>query len=227
VNSPGQAAKAVSVESNSTLHVTTGGQLAVAGGMAIKSTSKLKIDVSGSVCSRPDVTGLFELEPTASLALDWVPAGPSSKFGGDYVVATYGTRVGEFGSVGGGDDPYSIGTAYVAGIDYVTGDQITVSLHPLLDGDTDLDGKVWLSDWAALRANFGNTGTGKTWADGNFDPWTDGKVWLSDWAALRANFSNAGYTASGAAAVPEPGTLVMLLGVLAGLGVCAWRRRRR
>ena len=24
---------------------------------------------------------------------------------------------------------------------------------------------VWLSDWAALRANFGNTGTGKAWTD--------------------------------------------------------------
>ncbi|NQU20793.1 MAG: PEP-CTERM sorting domain-containing protein, partial [Candidatus Nealsonbacteria bacterium] len=81
---------------------------------------------------------------------------------------------------------------------------------------------------AALRANFGNTGTGKTWTEGNFDPWVDGKVWLSDWAALRANFGNSGYTSAegGAAAVPEPGTLAMLLGGLAGLAVLVLRRRK-
>ncbi|NQU21443.1 MAG: PEP-CTERM sorting domain-containing protein, partial [Candidatus Nealsonbacteria bacterium] len=59
--------------------------------------------------------------------------------------------------------------------------------------------------------------------------WVDDKVWLSDWAALRANFSNAGYTggeAAGAAAVPEPGTILMLLGALAGLALFGWRRRR-
>ncbi|NQU19808.1 MAG: PEP-CTERM sorting domain-containing protein, partial [Candidatus Nealsonbacteria bacterium] len=96
-----------------------------------------------------------------------------------------------------------------------------------LGGDADGDEKVWLSDWAALRANFGNTGTGKTWTEGNFDPWVDDKVWLSDWAALRANFGNASYTdpVAGAAAVPEPGTIAMLLGALAGLAVAVRRRR--
>ncbi|NQU19917.1 MAG: PEP-CTERM sorting domain-containing protein, partial [Candidatus Nealsonbacteria bacterium] len=73
---------------------------------------------------------------------------------------------------------------------------------------------------------FGNTGTGKTWTEGNFDPWVDDKVWLSDWAALRANFGNASYVpAAGAAAVPEPGTIAMLLAALAGLAMAAWRRR--
>jgi len=199
--------------------------------VVLQSGSAISVELSGlglgGVCDQLDVAGELNLAAQGdALALNWVPAGPSSKFGGDYVVATYGTRTGEFGLVGGGDNPYSIGTAYVADVDYETGDKITVSLHALLDGDADLDGKVWLSDWAALRANFGNTGTGKTWADGNFDPWVDGKVWLSDWAALRANFSNSGLAASGAAAVPEPGTLVMLLGGVVGLVLLGWRRRR-
>ncbi|NQU21161.1 MAG: PEP-CTERM sorting domain-containing protein, partial [Candidatus Nealsonbacteria bacterium] len=60
---------------------------------------------------------------------------------------------------------------------------------------------------------------------GNFDPWVDDKVWLSDWAALRANFGNSSYTEGAAAAVPEPGTIAMLLAGLAGLAVAAWRRR--
>ncbi|NQU22193.1 MAG: hypothetical protein HQ567_12995, partial [Candidatus Nealsonbacteria bacterium] len=68
---------------------------------------------------------------------------------------------------------------------------VELDVFVALGGDADGDGKVWLTDWAALRANFGNTGTGKTWTEGNFDPWVDDKVWLSDWAALRANFGNA------------------------------------
>ncbi|NQU24453.1 MAG: hypothetical protein HQ567_24490 [Candidatus Nealsonbacteria bacterium] len=94
---------------------------------------------------------------------------------------------------------------------------VDVTLFIALGGDADGDGKVWLSDWAALRANFGNSGTGKAWTNGNFDPWRDDKVGLSDWAALRANFGNADYTGDAAAAVPEPGTLAMLLGGLLAL----------
>ncbi|NQU23246.1 MAG: hypothetical protein HQ567_18355, partial [Candidatus Nealsonbacteria bacterium] len=72
---------------------------------------------------------------------------------------------------------------YVPDNDWVTR-AVDLEVFVALGGDSDGDGKVWLSDWAALRANFGNTGSGKTWTDGNFDPWTDDKVWLSDWAAL-------------------------------------------
>ncbi|NQU25037.1 MAG: autotransporter-associated beta strand repeat-containing protein, partial [Candidatus Nealsonbacteria bacterium] len=39
---------------------------------------------------------------------------------------------------------------------------VDLDVFVALGGDADGDGKVWLSDWAALRANFGNTGTGKT-----------------------------------------------------------------
>ncbi|NQU25445.1 MAG: PEP-CTERM sorting domain-containing protein [Candidatus Nealsonbacteria bacterium] len=118
--------------------------------------------------------------------------------------------------------------AFLRGVDYNRAGNVTTSVDLdvliALGGDADGDGKVWLSDWAALRANFGNTGTGKTWTEGNFDPWEDDKVWLSDWAALRANFGNASYTAPAAAAVPEPGTIVMLLGAVAAF---AWAVRRR
>ncbi|NQU24312.1 MAG: PEP-CTERM sorting domain-containing protein [Candidatus Nealsonbacteria bacterium] len=41
---------------------------------------------------------------------------------------------------------------------------------------------------------------------------------------MRANFGNASYTGGGAAAVPEPGTIAMLLGALAGLAVMIRRR---
>ncbi len=104
---------------------------------------------------------------------------------------------------------------------------VDLDVFVALGGDVDGDKKVWLSDWAALRAHFGNTATDKTWTEGNFDPWVDGKVWLSDWAALRANFGNSDYTVAegGASAVPEPGTIAMLLAALAGLDVAVRRRR--
>ncbi|NQU20231.1 MAG: hypothetical protein HQ567_03040, partial [Candidatus Nealsonbacteria bacterium] len=115
-----------------------------------------------------------------------IPTGTGFEF--DTVTPTPGTTAASH--IGQG--------AFLQGVTYVkapTNPPITtgveLDLFVALGGDADGDGKVWLSDWAALRANFGNTGTGKTWTEGNFDPWVDDKVWLSDWAALRANFGNA------------------------------------
>ncbi|NQU22799.1 MAG: hypothetical protein HQ567_16090, partial [Candidatus Nealsonbacteria bacterium] len=61
--------------------------------------------------------------------------------------------------------------AFLRGVNYVKPSPIEfpniisaveLDLFVALGGDADGDRKVWLSDWAALRANFGNTGTGKT-----------------------------------------------------------------
>ena len=93
----------------------------------------------------------------------------------------------------------------------------------LVGGDTDLDGTVWFDDWLNFRPNFSPTGSGFDWTDGDFD--FDGKVWFEDWLIFRRNFSpNPHFVAEGEA-VPEPGTLVMLLGGLIGLAVLGWRRR--
>ena len=55
----------------------------------------------------------------------------------------------------------------------------------------------------------------------------DGDVWTEDWTKFRSNFSFGDYTVAegGAASVPEPGTLAMLLASLIGLAVAVWRRR--
>jgi autotransporter-associated beta strand protein len=95
-----------------------------------------------------------------------------------------------------------------------------------LYGDSTVNGKVDLSDLAALGANW--NATGKVWSQGDFN--YDGKVDLSDLAALGAhwNQSIAGFSAAldSATVVPEPGTLALLAAGLMGLLAYAWRKRK-
>lgn len=54
---------------------------------------------------------------------------------------------------------------------------------PWLPGDANRDGRVDLSDFGALKANFG---TGRSWAYGDFDG--DGLIGLEDFGILKAEF---------------------------------------
>lgn len=81
-----------------------------------------------------------------------------------------------------------------------------------LPGDANGDGRVDLADFGILKSNFGS---GTTLAEGDFNG--DGKVDLADFGILKENFGK-----SGAAAVPEPATLVLTM-----LGVALLTIRRR
>ena len=91
--------------------------------------------------------------------------------------------------------------------------QATVQLKNLLalTGDTDGDMDVDLSDYNTITTNFDPIGTygPYLWQDGNSDG--DNDVDLADYNGLASNFSPAGY---GAAAVPEPTSLCLLLTAL-------------
>ena len=108
-------------------------------------------------------------------------------------------------------------------IDNTTTGQVTVAYT--LYGDATVNGGVDLSDLAAVGANWNQTG--KVWAQGDFN--YDGKVDLSDLAAVGAhwNQSIAGFsmTSDLTAAVPEPGSIVLLL--VGGVAVLFYARRRR
>jgi len=190
--------------------------------IALQSGSALSVELGGpGLGDRLDLAGELNLAARGdTLSLTWIPGGDSSsKFGGDYAVVSYESSSGTFETVGGGSEPYSIGEAYIAGIDYETDNQVTLSLHTLLDADADLDGDVDFGDYMILEAWFGGPGD---WSKGDFD--FDGDIDFGDYMILEAAFGDS--VPAGAVAVPEPGTLVMLLGSLAGLAVLGWRRRR-
>jgi hypothetical protein len=87
---------------------------------------------------------------------------------------------------------------------------------PLLPGDVDGDGDVDLEDYGVIRDNFLVGVSSRAEGDLNFDrvvDWTDFREWKNA-------FSGA---AGSAAAMPEPGTLGLML-VAAGLAAFASRR---
>ncbi len=94
---------------------------------------------------------------------------------------------------------------------------------PVLPGDANGDGRVDVNDLTIVLTNFGQTGM--TWSQGEFTG--DGTVDVNDLTIVLANFGDtAGASSASLAAVPEPGTLVLLIGGLLGMLACAWRKRR-
>jgi hypothetical protein len=93
----------------------------------------------------------------------------------------------------------------------------------VLNGNTDFDGDVDLSDLSNLAANYGAP-SGATWAMGDFDQ--DGDVDLSDLSAMAANYGSGEAQAfadfQSITGVPEPTTALF-----AGLGVFAAISARR
>ena len=76
-----------------------------------------------------------------------------------------------------------------------------------------------LADYSALVTNFDPSGT-YLWQHGNSDG--DNDVDLADYNAVASNFQPLGY---GAAAVPEPNSIVLVIaGLLAAAGAGCWRR---
>jgi hypothetical protein len=86
-------------------------------------------------------------------------------------------------------------------------------------GDTNGDFVVDATDYIALKTNFGMT-TGATLAQGNFNADIDGDVDWADLQILMANFGTRGV--GGAPAVPEPGSVMLLM-----FGAAALLKRKR
>jgi hypothetical protein len=91
-----------------------------------------------------------------------------------------------------------------------------------LPGDANLDGKVDINDLTIVLTDYGKSGM--VWSQGDLNG--DSKVDINDLTIVLTNYGNtAGASAAGLAAVPEPGTLILLAAGLLGILAHVWRKQ--
>ena len=97
-------------------------------------------------------------------------------------------------------------------------------LQALLPGDANEDGRVDINDLTTVLANYGQSGT--AWSQGEFTG--HGTVDINDLTIVLAHYGQTLGASAGAglSAVPEPGTLALVLAA-AMLGLLACVRRNR
>ena len=105
-----------------------------------------------------------------------------------------------------------------------SGQEHAALLSPEFPGDANLDGKVDVNDLTIVLTNFGQTGG---LAAGCMDGDATGTVDVNDLTIVLANYGRSiGWSAAGAAAVPEPSTLLLAAVGLAALSVRAGEKRQ-
>ena len=101
---------------------------------------------------------------------------------------------------------------------------IPISYFVVPSGDYDLNGVVEAADYVMWRETFGLSVDNGTGADGS----RNGKVDDADYTVWRSNFGRSALFGSGAA-VPEPNSCVLLIGVClatwAGGTLRGWTRK--
>ena len=126
-----------------------------------------------------------------SLYYDWIAEDPDNRSLADLLLDNY--------------HPNAIGHE-------ITADALSALFAPPIPGDANKDGKVDAADAASMAANW-LTMSGATWAMGDFNK--DGKVNDSDAAILAANWQQAAVGSN--VSVPEPNSVVLLIGALIAL----------
>jgi len=139
----------------------------------------------------------------------------------DFLIITAGARRGTFNTVqydgstvatdsrtdGNGSFRSHAGGGLFRSITYTA---TTVELQNLLalEGDADGNKKIDITDFNSLASNFNPDGATAphSWLEGKFD--VDEDVDITDFNVLGSDFIPSGY---GAAAVPEPSSVVLLL----------------
>ena len=199
--------------------------VSITGDYAQGADATLEIEVTGTSVGEAgydqlSVSGTAALDGTLDIQTDasFTPSvGATAGVIGDlFVIVSAGSVTGTFAAINGrhvGDGKFYLPQYHAT--------RVTLGAFQAAPGDTDGDMDVDLSDYNSLTTNFDPIGTygPYLWGDGNSDG--DNDVDLADYNALASNFSPAGY---GAAAVPEPSSLVLFIGgILAVAGAGGWR----
>jgi hypothetical protein len=184
----------------------TPGTLTLVNNVTNLENSRWLIGLDGALAGRLDIGG--DLDLSAIDSLDVVGTGSGSS----WIIANYaGTLLGEFDNVTPG---YAV--------DYGTGmnSQITLNAVPIgLAGDFNEDGTVDAADYVTWRKNDGTN---------NALPNDDGlgtPIGPAHYALWQANFGNTSSGGGALAAVPEPGTMLLLVSATAGSAAVRFRRR--
>jgi hypothetical protein len=177
----------------------------------------LIVNYSGGVGSTPLATVQAQIK-SAYNGGSWTGNGITSTEAG----ANHSAHTTALGYVEAADAGYANGTFSGQSVD-----ADAVLVRYTLAGDSNIDGKVDLTDFTYLAANFNKQGTAN-WLQGDYN--YDGNVDLSDFTYLAANFNQTLPASTAAApkslgtAVPEPMSVALL--ALTGTTMIARRRRR-
>ena len=192
------------------------GVLAITGDYSQGAAATLEIEVTGTSAGEAgydqlSVSGTASLDGTLDIQTDasFTPSVGTAVgvIGDSFAIVSAGNVTGTFATINGRH--VSDGKFYLP---QYHATQVTLDAFQAAPGDTDGDMDIDLSDYNTITTNFDPIGTygPYLWQDGNFDE--DGDIDLSDYNALASNFKPLGY---GAAAVPEPASVFLLLaGVL-------------
>jgi hypothetical protein len=157
--------------------------------------SHLVIELSGTAADKLMVGGNLDLSAAGFLDVTGTGSGSS------WVIATYGgTLTGTFNNITPGFT-----------VDYGTGSNSPITLMPGLPGDFNHDGNVDAADCVVWRKNPGGLPT---------DAYT---TWRSHFGQPPGSGSGPAGASLSQAAVPEPGTLVLLM--FFAIGWCLQRVR--
>lgn len=148
-----------------------------------------------------DYTGASPLEDIRTRIVSGYNSGSWTGFGiiSSTAAATPRTGVGYA-------EASSVFTSFPATFAGESIDATTILLRYTLQGDTNLDRVVNITDFARLAANFNTT---QNWSGGDFN--YDGSVNISDFALLAANFNQSLPADLPRSDVPEPATALLVI----------------
>jgi hypothetical protein len=203
-----------------TLAIAPGAGVSVVEGLELVSGATLDLANNAMVVNytgASPLSGVLAAVVAGYAGQTWTGAGINSSTNASDTSGRFGIGVAEASSVGAAGGTWLGQTVGASAI----------LIRTTLRGDANLDGAVDFSDLLSLAQNYNSPAAGLGWREGDFS--YDGQINFSDLLALAQNYSQsitgsfAGDWSLAQVSVPEPTSLLAVVGCLAG----ALQRRRR